>query len=203
MSRKIIVLNIVLLLLLFVVFISGILVFNYPTNLSDIGISIEEWGYFFLLLIGSFILSWILSFIPIKHFSRRDKWAGFLAILNSIFIVWMLSVSVPQYFENKKHFEDLEKEVVAKAQRDIKNDDVVWFFEHGFIIFVDDYEKSRKQEDSIYEKYGIKVESMGCIATPHQDVLEQKYKAIVKDYLDKRNGKDWEERLEKELESIK
>ncbi|MDO4763439.1 MAG: hypothetical protein Q4A00_03565 [Flavobacteriaceae bacterium] len=202
MIKKIYILNFVLLVLAFAVFIGGFLAFYYPKSLSEIEIHIEEWLFFFLILLGNVGLSGLLSFIPIKSFSRKLKWTVILAIFNLIFVIWMMSRSIPEYFENKELYSNLEKEMIDEAHRDMKKDSVVWIFEHGLIIDLENYEKVSKSRDSILAKYGVRAEQMGCVIDHHQVILEQKYKSLVKEYLDKRNGKGWEQKMQREIDAI-
>jgi len=51
--------------------------------------------------------------------------------------------------------------------------------------------------NSIHKKYGFRLVLIGCDPTG-----EDKHNAIIKEYLDKRNGENWEEKMNAELEVL-
>jgi 2-keto-4-pentenoate hydratase/2-oxohepta-3-ene-1,7-dioic acid hydratase in catechol pathway len=72
-------------------------------------------------------------------------------------------------------------------------------FGSGLIIFDENYNKRVKEIDSLQrKKYGFFVESTGCIIYEE----DKYYNEAVDEYLQKRNGKNWENQYEKEVALI-
>ena len=95
----------------------------------------------------------------------------------------------------------LDKQKIIEKQRlealnDIKKGIVKKKFGSGLIIFDENYNKRVKEIDSLQrKKYGFFVESTGCIIYEE----DKYYNEAVDEYLQKRNGKNWENQYKKEL----
>ena len=95
-----------------------------------------------------------------------------------------------------------------KAIQDIKADSVK-IFTYG-LPFISPLENERKiQEirkyklDSVYKNYGLYKQNLGCvIGDKKMDKAIKEYHKITNLYLDKRNGKGWREKMEKDLNSV-
>ena len=59
------------------------------------------------------------------------------------------------------------------------------------------------QKNQIFKKYGIEYINYGCIIDESKIVSQKKYKKAVEPYLEKRNGENWEEKMNAEINSIK
>lgn len=91
-----------------------------------------------------------------------------------------------------------------KAYNDIKADSVKMF---GFGLPLpprDSLSLLRiNKKTVIYEKYGLFKENLGCIVGDKEmDKATTEYHKITGVYLKKRNGKGWEERMQKEIDNI-
>lgn len=64
-------------------------------------------------------------------------------------------------------------------------------------------EKKISKIDSIRKNYGITYDNTGCIVDFKIIEAEKKYKNTVKAYLEKRNGKNWEAKMNVEIEKVK
>ena len=72
----------------------------------------------------------------------------------------------------------------------------------GFVIPSYDA-KTYKKIDSIKEKYGIRDQNTGCTIDEIDSKGQDKYEEIVMPYLEKRNGKGWENKMKNEIEKLK
>lgn len=57
-------------------------------------------------------------------------------------------------------------------------------------------------ELEICQKYGFRYENLGCVIYPQKVNSADCYNKVVNEYLEKRNGKFWKEKLNKDLEKI-
>ncbi|WP_264535594.1 hypothetical protein [Flavobacterium sp. N1736] len=56
---------------------------------------------------------------------------------------------------------------------------------------------------NVYRKYGLFIKNLGCtVGNEELDSAVSKYYKITNIYLEKRNGKRWEEKMKKELNNI-
>ena len=102
----------------------------------------------------------------------------------------------------------LFNEYKGYASHDIEVDSVK-IFTYG-LPFISPIETERKiQEarkyklDSVYKDYGLYKQNQGCvIGDKKMDKAIKEYHRITDVYLESRNGKDWKEKMEKELNSI-
>ncbi|MFY7815507.1 MAG: hypothetical protein ACOVRK_10015, partial [Chryseobacterium taeanense] len=88
------------------------------------------------------------------------------------------------------------------AKEDIKKDNVTYRFSGGFSIPEYDAETLNKI-DSIRKKYGINYENTGCTVDAIDMEGQKRYEETVKPYLDKRNGKGWAEKMNREIDNLK
>lgn len=119
------------------------------------------------------------------------------------------------------------KEILKNAQNDIKKDSVKHFtgglpFIRPIIsIAIKDTmsftslkridnlecilkksENKQNQVEAVYNKYGLYKHNLGCMIDKQTAILSRKYKKITTSYLKKRNGKDWKNKFENELNII-
>ncbi|KAF2515506.1 hypothetical protein EYY60_02195 [Flavobacterium zhairuonense] len=95
-----------------------------------------------------------------------------------------------------------------KALHDIKVDSVKTFT-YG-LVFISPVDAERKNQDkitykrdSIYKKYGLYIRNLGCvIGDKKMDKATKVYHQMTDDYLENRNGKQWRERMDEELNNI-
>lgn len=66
----------------------------------------------------------------------------------------------------------------------------------------DKIEVNQKLIEGIYNKYGLYKKNLGCIIDKQTSILSKEYKKITNPYLEKRNGKGWREKMQKEIDSI-
>ncbi|EJL74247.1 FEKKY domain-containing protein [Chryseobacterium populi] len=189
------------LILNFSIYILGYYFINYPMrfNLWEI---IEECGIIFLLIILGVItlVSWLISVIEIRQLSSKTKFLYAFLILNGFLFISLSYFSIDHLIQNKKEIAKLENEYLRQAEKDIKNDQITIEYANG--IIVDFNEKIIQQTDSIRKNYGIIYKNTGCFVDLKDIEARQKYNNTVMPYLEKRNGKGWRQRMEKEIENL-
>lgn len=85
------------------------------------------------------------------------------------------------------------------AKWDIKNGKVQ-IIETGLILPLgNDFEEEQKEEEKIINQFGYKTFWAGCTAWPGID----KYNAVMEDYLTKRNGKNWQIKERRMIDSVR
>lgn len=195
--------NIAVLVLLFSAYIFGYYLFNYPLKFSFFQI-IRDCGihYLFIALLFLALVSWMISTLKIKNLNSINKFLLIYTILCGLLLGYFLYVSADTYISTQKAIRESENKYILQAKEDIKKDDVTYRFAGGFSIPEYDAETLDKI-DSIRRKFGISYENTGCVIDAIDMEGQKKYEETVKPYLDKRNGKGWEERMDKEIEKVK
>jgi len=119
------------------------------------------------------------------------------------------------------------KEILVNAQHDIKVDSVKYFtaglpfvrpvlnktisdtlFSESLTsndsreITFDRIQIEQKLRKNIHKKYGLYETNLGCMIDKQTSILSKEYKKITNPYLEKRNGKGWKGKMEKEIDSI-
>ena len=179
--------------------------FCYPESYSlfDIISQHVEWKslisvYFILILTLAFF-----SFVLYRKLRFSKKFFLSIIYINIIAALLNLSNGLYRFYQNKKELNEL----VISYQNDAKNDiekDKIKSFSHGLMLPPQnekDYDKYIKS-DSIYKKYGL-YKSSTCIVSKKLDIAEEEYQKITNPYLEKRNGKFWRKKMQKEIDAIK
>jgi metal-dependent hydrolase (beta-lactamase superfamily II) len=115
----------------------------------------------------------------------------------------MLGNGIYRFYSNKQELDNSIIFYQNEARTDIKNDKVKELV--GGLLLPprnkSEYVKFQKK-DFIRKKYGIVI-SGNCIVSESMEILKKEYKKISEPYLEKRNGKNWREKMEKEIDAIK
>lgn len=90
------------------------------------------------------------------------------------------------------------KPIVAKEVTDTMSEEALANFE----IILDESQVKQKLRKNIYNKYGLYEKNLGCMVDKQTSVLSKEYKKVTSSYLEKRNGKDWNKKMEKELNEV-
>ena len=202
-SRKLLIVNITVLVLLFTVYIFGYYIFNYPLKFNFFQIIKEcEIYYLGIALLFLAMVSWMISTLKIKNLNVVNKFILVYTILCGLMLCYFLYVATDTYISTRKAIKETENKYIQQAKEDIKKDNVTYRFAGGFSIPEYDAEMLNKI-DKIRKKFGINYESTGCTVDAIDMEGQKRYEETVKPYLDKRNGKGWEERMDKEIEKVK
>lgn len=150
--------------------------------------------YLYLLVIPIFLTFIIALFVKTKEYYWNRLFPS-LIISYLITFVFLGIYFFDSYLDKQKIIEKQRLE----ALNDIKKGIVKKKFGSGLIIFDENYDKRVKEIDSLQrKKYGFFVESTGCIIYEE----DKYYNEAVDEYLQKRNGKNWENQYEKEIALI-
>lgn len=199
-SKKLLIINIAVMTMVFCTYISGIALLNYPWYMSF-------WNYvqwndiLYLLITLAFLalISWMISTLKIKNLTAKNRFLLVYSILCSFLVGYFMYISINSYLSAEEAIVQIENEYIQQAQKDIKNGRVIFSHAGGFAI----PNEWDGKIDSIHQKYGIQYQNSGCIIEALEIKGQEKYKETVQPYLEKRNGKGWEEKMEKEIKMIK
>ena len=203
MLNKITFWNLITLTIILLVSFFGVYFINYPM-IIDIWevIYILEWEKMFFLFLGMVILSLIFALFPLKKMSYGNKFQKILLVLNVLILLYTFCYTISTFAKNKSELRKIENEYIEQAKKDVKNDKVTFKFAGG--LPVPEYDKNTYDKiDSIRKKYGIIYFNTGCIVDYKAIEAQKKYEIIVKPYLEKRNGKNWEAKMNDEIQKVK
>ncbi|RKE72131.1 hypothetical protein EGI15_11845 [Chryseobacterium cucumeris] len=203
MNRNLIIINLTIILLLAVAYISGYYFLNYPLEFN-FRYSLKESGfeYFPAILAVTALITYLVSNLSIKNLSFKAKFLRIYPILNSIILLFFIISFGTELIKKQKELSEKETEYGLQAQKDIQNDQVTLSYAGGFSI--PSYNKSTLSKiRDIRKKYGVIYTNTGCIIDPIDLKAQKKYTEIVNPYLEKRNGKGWEDKMQKEIDGLK
>lgn len=203
MTKTLVISNILILLLIFFAIIGYFYANNYPMQFTLLyGLRDYDFKFVGVVLLIMAIIAGFTSIFNYKNFSFINKFLASFCLLNSIFFVFIISQSISRYIERKEEYLSLEKEYISKAMLDMKQDEVTFKYAGGLTLPECNGDIEHKI-DSINHKYGVKYVNTGCVFMEQVSRAQDKYAEIVKTYLEKRNGKNWEQKMDKEIEMIK
>lgn len=171
--------------------------FDFIRNFKDYGI---QYVLIILLIIG--LLASLIASVKIKKYNFKNRFLCVFLILNCLFLGFLIFKGSSEYMKRTKALTLLEKEYIQQAKKDIEKDHVMYKFAGGFTE-ADYNEKTENKIDSIYKNYGIAYFNTGCIVDFMDIKAQEKYEETVKQYLIKRNGKNWELKMKSEIDKIK
>lgn len=203
MLKKIIYWNIAVFILIFMAAIVAFYGYNYPTrfrfvyDFNDYGL-----GFILLIIIGIAISAALVASLDFKKLDFKNKFFRVVLLLNSLVLFFTIYEGLDGFLQNRKVLTDLENEYIRQAKTDIQNDQITYRFAGGLELPMDT-EKTIQKIDSIHQKYGLTYFNTGCTILEINNKAQEKYKITVKPYLEKRNGKDWESKMNKEIAKIR
>ena len=161
-----------------------------------------EWKELSILFLSFAIFSAVLSLIKIKNLKFATKFNNVFLSLNCLFLLYLIYNCTELYLATKSELTQRENELIKKAKRDIKEDKVTYEYAGGLQIPMYS-QKNENRIDNIRKKYGLKYKNTGCIVDLIEIQAQEKYSETVKPYLEKRNGKNWEYKMQIEIDRIK
>ena len=202
MTKKLIIGNILILLLIFCANIAYFYANNYPMRFTLLySLADYDLQYVIIVLLIMSLVAGLVSTLDYKNLNFGNKFLTVFSLLNTIFLIFIISQGVSGFEVSKKEYLSLEKEYIHQARLDIKLDVVTFKYAGGLVIPVCKGDIEHKI-DSINKKYGIKYVNTGCVFMEQVSKAQDKYAETVKPYLEKRNGKNWEQKMKKEIEVI-
>ncbi len=202
--RRLIIINSILSFLLLAVFILGYYFLEYPDDF-DISRYIRnaEWKPFAQTVFALVIAAIALSFLPVKNHSQKRKATILFAALQGLFLSLLVFKMVATYKQNKKEFDDLVYQYKEKADADIKSGFIVIDYAGGLELPDEREQEMHEKIDSVRRTYGLSYRNSGCILSAALVKAQEEYERLTKPYLNKRNGPDWEERMNEQIEAIR
>jgi hypothetical protein len=202
--RKSITINTILAFLSLCVFILGYYFLRYPDEFNIMRyIRDAEWKEYGLVVLGLVVAAAILSFLPLKRYKQKTKLAIFLAALQGLLLVIATFKLVDTFKQNKQELDKLITEYKEKAAADIKNGFIELEYAGGLEIPNEQELRMRPAIDSVRRLYGFSYRNSGCIISSDLIMAQEEYEKLTKPYLDKRNGRGWEKRMEQQIEEVR
>ena len=203
MKKKLIIINIIIIIFIFVASVGNFYGINYPLKFN-FPYHFRDYGFGYVLIVISIIALFtaLVSTLNIKTFNYKNKFLGIFALVNSIFLAFIMFEGISGFNRQKVGYEKLEKEYVKQAKLDMHSDKVTYKYAGGLTI-PECAQNIEYKIDSINQKYGVTYFNTGCVIIEQQIKAQDKYAEIVKPYLEKRNGKNWEQKMAKEIEIVK
>jgi len=199
-SKKLIVINSTILMLVFGAFIAATALINYPWFMRFR--NYIEWSdilYLLATLAFLALVSWMISTLNIGNLTPTDRFLLIYSVLCGFLFSYFMYVSTDAYLTAQKAILQTENRYFRQAREDIRNGRITFRYAGGLAI-PDEWDG---EIACIRRKYGIRYQNTGCTVDPVEMKGQEKYKEIVQPYLDERNGKGWEKRMKEEIEKIK
>lgn len=175
----------------------------YPMKPDFWTVVSESGPQYLLIALGLFVvIAWLISHLRIKNLNPKNKFLLAYTILCGVLLTFIIYFDAATYISTRKAIRESENKYIQQAKEDIKKDNVTYRFSRGFSIPEYDAETLDKI-DSIRKKFGISYENTGCTIDAIDREGQKKYEETVKPYLEKRNGKGWEGKMNKEIDNLK
>lgn len=109
-----------------------------------------------------------------------------------------------RFAKTDDNFDQKLSEFRERAEEDINNDDVKSFSFGLQLPPKTELEATQHIKiDSIKKQYGITSKNLGCTISDEMIAAANLYKKITSEYLKKRNGNNWEAKMDKEIAKIR
>lgn len=201
-SKKLLTINIVVVLLLISAHTLGGYLIMYPMKPDIWTVVSESSPQYLLIALALFaVIAWLISHLRIKNLNPKNKFLLVFIVLCSILLSYVIYFDAATYISTRKAIRESENEYIQQAKEDIKKDKIMYRFAGGLSIPQYDA-KTQNKIDSIRKKFGVTYFNTGCTVDVIDREGQQKYEETVKPYLEKRNGKGWEEKMNKEIENL-
>lgn len=201
-SKKLLTINIIVVLLLIAAHTLGGYLIMYPMKPDFWTVVSESSPHYLLLALALFaVIAWLISHLKIQNVKPENNFLLAYTILCGVLLTFIIYFDASTYISTRKAIRESENEYIQQAKEDIKKDNVMYRFAGGFSIPEYDL-KTQDKIDSIRRKFGISYFNTGCTVDLIDLEGQQKYEETVKSYLEKRNGKGWEEKMTKEIENL-
>ncbi|MEC3875496.1 FEKKY domain-containing protein [Chryseobacterium salviniae] len=201
-SKKLLIITIVIVLLLIAVHTLGGYLIIYPMKPDVWTVASESRPQYILIALALFaLIAWLVSHLRIKNINPKNKFLLVYSTLCGVLLTVIAYFDATTYISTRKAIIRSESEYIKQAKEDVKKDKIMYRFAGG--LSIPEYDpKTRNKIDSIRKKFGISYFNTGCTVDVIDIEGQQKYKETVKPYLEKRNGKGWEEKMNREIENL-
>ncbi|WP_347218719.1 hypothetical protein [Chryseobacterium sp.] len=203
MNKKLIWINLIVVLLVVVAYIFNSYIVNFPMmfNLPDT-LKESRLEYMAVIFFFTAIVSYLISSLDLKKLSFKAKFLRVFPIINSFVLLFFVYLSADEFLKTQREISVREQRYLYQAENDIKNDKVIIEYAGGFSVMTQNAQTIRSM-DSIRKKYGITYKNTGCIIDPIENKAQRKYAETIAPYLEKRNGKNWKDKMQKEIDNLK
>lgn len=203
MYKKLIIINLAVILLVTAVYIAGYYFMNYPMQFN-LRYMIQECQLQYLLAIFAVtaLASYLVSSLDFKKLNFKSKFLSVFPLLNALALAFFVYIAADGFIKNRIELRNREDYYTDEAEKDIRKGQIVIKYTGGFALSIDD-EKTNKKVDSIYKRHGIVYKNTGCIIDRIDQKAQEKYSELTHPYLDRRNEKGWEGRMEKAIHDLK
>ncbi len=198
MKKKLLLWN---LIILFLIFIGHLFLIKYSYQSGfdyEEMINLTNWLPFLYFLL-SIPLAALLAIFCFKTKSYLHRVSIISLVLSSIILIYTLSSAGFAYLQIMNLLKERRAEYIKEAKLDIKNDQIQ-FISYGLQLPMYN-EVASKKIDSIYKRNGI-IKTSNCIIDDLDIKARKAYKDLTNQYLEKRNGKNWLQKMQLELEEI-
>lgn len=194
--------NILALLLIVFVYTFGDFFSNYPLDIRHIEKALEYvvWDYLVYLIVGTLLVSFLLALLLRKRRGLKIAHLQTFFVLNSGVLVYLVGMVGYLFVSNVIEVSEMRDEYRKQANEDIRNDNVTFRYA-GLEVELHSSSVTSKI-DSICRIFGVSYYNTGCMINDNDIVAQETYDELVQPYLDKRNGVDWEERMNQQIEEI-
>lgn len=148
------------------------------------------------------LASYLVSSLDFKKLNFKSKFLNVFPLLNALALAFFVYIAADGFIKNKTELRNQEDHYTKEAEKDIRKGQIVIRYTGGFSLPVDN-EKTTKKVDSIAKIYGIIYKNTGCVIDKIDQKAQERYSELTHAYLDRRNGKGWEERMEKAIHDVK
>ncbi|NML59215.1 FEKKY domain-containing protein [Chryseobacterium cheonjiense] len=188
-SKKLIIISVVVVLLLITAHTLGGYLIMYPVKPDFWTVVSESSPQYLLIALALFtLIAWLISHLRIKNVKVKNRFLLVFTVLCGILLSYVIYFDAATYMSTRKAVKESENEYIQQAKEDIKKDKIMYRFANGLAI--PEYDaKTQNKIDSIRKKFGISYFNTGCIVDVIDVEGQQKYEEMVKPYLEKRNGK--------------
>lgn len=127
MDKKLIYINIIVLILVFILYVLGYAVINYPMRFNILYLIKEcDLGALLIIVCSITLVSYLISSLEIKKLNF--KFLRVFLILNNLLLFGIAFIATQELFEKRKLFIERENEYIQQAKQYIKNDHIVFKF---------------------------------------------------------------------------
>lgn len=188
--KKILYLNIILIILILVASIAIFYGNNFPIPFDFIG-NFKDYGiqYILIILLIIGLLASLIASVKIKKYNFKNRFLCVFLILNCLFLGFLVFEGSSEYIKRRKALTLLEKEYMKQAKKDIEKDSVTYKFAGGFAVPVYNEETGNKI-DSICKNYGVTYFNTGCIIDFMDIKAQEKYQETVKTIFNKKKREE-------------
>lgn len=134
-SKKLLIINSVILILVFFAHIAATAFINYPWTMRFWNyIEWIDFLYLFAVLVFLALISWMISTLKIGNFKSADRFLLIYSVLSSLLFGCFIYISADSYFTAQKAIVQIENQYVQQARKDIQSGRIIFRYAGGFAI---------------------------------------------------------------------